>query len=330
MSFLNRPITGIDFGKKVVKLAHCALDNGNPVVKKASFIELPDDYAEDTYLDIALDSIVRNKKLHNIPLDNTAIICPRDLYASFNVSFPVMPKDELFSALQWEIKRVSNLEPEKVNFDYYPNIKKENETEYLVYYAEKEKINALTGKFKKYGITLRYIDVEDMVHLACFNALYTDDGTVKGFFDMGYSRSKIIIAKGGVLRFNREWDHNLRTIYDKLEKEYLKGTNYKEALEIRGFNDEIVSRILTEYLSELLYEISRSIDYFTANYKLSPPTNVFLSGGFFKIPGVFEFFQKNFAYSTTLNNVLDVAGYDDKNVSQAGFMFNLAVGAALR
>jgi Tfp pilus assembly PilM family ATPase len=330
MRFLNGTVTGIDFGSKAIKLAECRFKGGNPEVVNAFSIELPDDYAQDTYFDLALDAMVRTRKSHKISLSNVAIICPKDLLEVFNVVFPAMPKNELYFAMQRETKRVSNLDPENINFDYCPNIEKEGGTEYLVYYAEKRKINSLVAKFKKYGINVSYIDVEDMVYLACFKNIYTDDGSTKGFFDIGYSQSGIILANNGVQRFNKKLNYNLKTVYDRLKTENFKDGGYKDVLEIKGLKDETVNRVLTKYLSELLYDISKSIDHFMTNCKLSPPTNIFLSGGIFRIPGVYEFVQKNLGYSTTLNNVLDVAGYKDQSIAMIGFTFNLAVGVALR
>lgn len=330
MSIFNGDVTGIDLGRKYIKLIQCSRKGAAVVIKRAAVIELPDIYAEDTFLDIALDAITKNKKNHKINLSNVAIVCPKEYYSSINITLPIMPKKELISALEWEVKKASNLDAEYFNIDYYPNKCSEKQTEYLVYYAEKSKINMLISKFNAYKIKLKYIDVSEMADLACYNALYSDDGTVKGFFDFGATQSRFVIAKSGTILLHRTLSYNLKNLYETFKSEIFENLTYKEALELRGFNDPEAEKLLVNYLNDVIFEIMRSIDYFKANFKMPAPTNIFLSGGLFKIPGVFDYFKNNLAYPVTLNNVLELCGYKDEKLCENGYFFNLALGVAIR
>lgn len=330
MNLFKGDITGIDLGRKYVKLVQCNSKGGSVTIKKAALIELPDSYAEGTFLDIALDAINKNRKINKISLKNVALVCPKEYYTSINVTLPNMPKKELIAALVWEVKKSSNLEPENINFDYYPNIVSDKQTEYLVYYAEKAKMDMLVAKFNAYKIKLKYIDVEDMAEVATFNALYSYDGTLKAFFDMGVTQSRFIIAKSGTVFLHRTLTDNLKNLYEIFKSEIFENLTYKEALELRGFKDPTAKDMLTNYLNDIIFEINRSVDYFKANYRMSAPTNIFLSGGLFKIPGVYEYFKSNLAYPVTLNNVLELCSYKDEKLCECGFCFNLALGVALR
>lgn len=327
---LDRHITGIDIGKKSIKLVQCVCKNNTVIIKRAALIELPDNYEEDAFLDVAIDAINKNRKIIKVNLNNIALICPKGLYSSFSVRLPNMPKKELIAALEWETKKVSNLAPEDLNIDYYPNIQSESETEYLVYYAEKSKIDYIMAKFEAYGMKIKYLDVPDMAEVACFNALYSDDGTVKGFFNMGATGSRLLLVSKGSILLNRILVDNLKSLYEDFKNENFEDLTYKDILELRGFNDERAKKKLERYLNDTIFELTRSIDYFKANFKMPPPTNIFLSGGVFKIPGVFSYFKNNIPYPILLNNVLEVAGYKDEALCKYGYFFNFALGAAAR
>ncbi len=330
MNLFNGDVTGIDLGKRTVKLVQCN-NSGNVVrVKKAAVIELPDNYSDDTFIDVALDAINRNRKKNKITLNNVAIVCPSQLYASFSVTLPVMPKKDLIAALEWEVKKASGKQPEELNIDYYPNRVSNNQIDYLVYYAEKAKIDQLANKFASYKIKLRYIDVDDLAEVACFNALYSDDGTVKAFFDFGATKSHILIVKSGCILLNRTLTENLATMYEMLKGEIFENLNYKDALELRGFKEPEVAKLLTNYINDIIFELNRSIDYFKATFRLPSPTNIFLSGGGFSIPGMLEYFKNNLTYPVTLNNVLEIVGCKDETVCKYGYLFTRAVGVAVR
>lgn len=330
MNLFRGDATGIDLGKKTVKLVQCNASGNVVRVKNAAIIELPDNYSDDTFIDVALDAINRNRKSNKINLNNVALVCPSDLYSSFSVTLPVMPKKDLVAALEWEVKKASNKQPEELNIDYYPNKVSDNQIEYLVYYAEKTKIDLLTAKFNSYKIKLKYIDVDDLAEVACFNALYSDDGTVKAFFDFGSTKSHILIVKSGSIFLNRPISENLVTIYEAFKGEIFENFNYKDALELRGFQESEVAKLLAKYVNEVIFELNRSIDFFKATYRLPSPTNIFLSGGAFKIPGMFEYFKNNLSYPVTLNNVLEIAGCKDEAVCKYGYLFTRAVGVAVR
>ncbi len=330
MNLFKGDVTGIDLGKKWIKIVQCGRKGGAVLIKKAAMIELPDTYSEDTFLDIALDAINRNRKSNKINLSNVAIISPREYYSSLQVTLPVMSVKELLSALEWEVKKASGIEPELLNVDYYPNRVSEKQVEYLVYYAEKAKIDTLTAKFNAYKIGLKYIDVGEMAEVACFNAIYSDDGTIKAFFDMGASGARLIITKSTSILLERTLSENVKTIYEIFKSEIFENLTYKEALELRGFDDPASEKLLSTYLNDVIFELTRSVDYFKANYRLPEPTNIFLSGGVFKIPGVFEYFKSGLPYPVTLNNVLETCGYKDEKLAEEGYRFNLALGAAVR
>ncbi|MCX7990690.1 MAG: pilus assembly protein PilM [Proteobacteria bacterium] len=329
MSFFRRALTGIDLGNNVVKIALCKYRAGKPVVIKAIKFDLPSDYQINDDLDFCIESVRRVCNSSKIPLNNTAIVADHEWYKNVIITFPEMPKKELEQAILYEIKRQSNLNLENISYDYYPNRVVGKDREYYIFYSEKPKIKEIVNKFRKHNINLKIIDVKEMVSLALYKNLYADDKTVKCFFDFGYLSSKIIFTKGERLIFVRTTGYGVKSIYDILKNNSTE-TNLTEVFEFKGINDGKIEELLKDYFSEIFYDTIRTINFFSTTYKESSPSNIIYSGGIFAIPGIHEYFCQNLPYTCILNNVLDLLDYKDEDIRKKGFMFNYAVGVALR
>lgn len=329
MGLIRKAITGIDLGNSVIKVAHCSYRAKKFNIIKALKIDIPHDSNINEDLDFYIESIKRSSQISKIPLNNVAIVANDSWYQSMVVTFPPMPKKELQSAILFEIKRQSDIDITNITYDYYINRKLENGVEYYIFYAEKNKISEVINKFKRHGIKVNFIDVEEMIALALYKSLYADDKTVKCFFDFGYIDSKVIFTKENRLIFSRSTTFGAKHIFDILKNSSDK-ENLLEVFEFKGIQDAKIEALLKEYFFEIFYDIIQTVNFFTVNYREDQPSNILFSGGIFAIPGIYEYFCQNLPYPCILNNVLDILDYNDKKLKDTGFMFNFAVGAALR
>lgn len=329
MGFLKKAVTGIDLGNSVVKIALCKKGANKPYVIRATKISLPSDYNVEDDLDFYIESVKRSCVSYKIPLSNCALVANDNWYQSLVVTFPEMPKKDLDNAFLYEIKRQSNLSLNNIIYDYYPNRKIGTETEYYVFYSERDKIRKIVDKFKKNSIYIKYIDVREMIALAVYKNLYADDKNVKCFIDIGYINSKIIFTKAERLIFFRTMGFGLKHLIDVL-KNLSEDSNILEIFEYKGISDSKIESHLRDSFSDFFNDIIRTINFFSTTYRESNPSNILYTGGIFAIPGMYEFFCQNLPYSCILNNVLDLLDYKEEDVRKNGFMFNYAVGAAIR
>lgn len=324
MNLFKREVTGIDIGTKTIKIICSKGDTKKTVVQKALTIELPDDYNLENHLDIAFHLISQTKKEHKISLNNVAILCPKFFYDSFTVKLPNMKVKDLKSAINWEFKNRFNINPENYNIDYYPNNTLEgNQIEYLIYFAEKSKIDEIVLKAKNYGINIRYIDIDIIANIICYNASYYSDNTIKALLDIGYNSGRITFLQNEKILFNRELEFGLKGLYNLFSSDNFNNLKFK------GLKEERIEKISSTYLSELMFDITKSIDYFVNALKYPQPTSILCNGGLFSIPGMFEHFQKNIPYTMILNNVLEITNYSGE-LKKFGYLFNLALGLALQ
>ncbi len=329
MTLFGKSITGIDVGTKTVKIANCIKQGSSYKVLKAHKIDLPEDLNLDSNLDYIIETIRRSCEVSKIPLNNVALVASESWYQSFSVTLPDMPKKELKNALLFEIKRYSGLNISDVTFDYYLNNSLKDKNEYLVYFAEKERIKVIIDKFKSHKINIKYIDVRDLIALALYVEIYADDKQIKCFFDLGYSDFKVIFTKENRFMFSRTISHGVKSIYEILRNTVTE-ENLLELFMFKGLENELIEKILRDYFYEIFNELLRTIKFFAATYRLGEPSNIIYTGGIFAIPGVHRYFCQNIPYPCILNNVLDILNYHDKELRDIGFMFNYAVGAAIR
>lgn len=329
MVLFRKALTGIDLGNNVIKIAFCKKRGSKSFIIKAITFNIPENYQIDEDLDFCIESIKRVCKSSNIPLNNCVLVANENWYQSLVVTFPEMPQKDLNSAMLYEIKRRSNLNIENITYDYYPNKNLGKETEYYVFYSEKEKIKMIVNKFKKHNINLKFIDVKEMISLAVYKNLYADDRTVKCFLDIGYLSSNLVFTKEERLIFVRTTTYGVKHILDII-KSSSDNDNLLEIFQFKGISDGKIEEILREYLSEIFYDIIRTVNFFSTTYRESNPSNIIFSGGIFAVPGMYEYFCQNLPYPCILNNVLDLLDYKEEQIRKIGFMFNYAVGAAIR
>jgi len=323
--FFKSFITGIDIGTKSIKLVSAKICKNKIKIRNVSMIEIKEDYDEESHIYLAFDLIMQYKTKNNISLKNVALICPNYLYNVIYVTLPEIKKEkDLKLAINWEFKNKTGLPIEDFNIDYYPNGKVEdNNIEFLVYYAEKNKIEEIQRKGKFFGLNINYIDIDTIANVICFNTLYNLDDNIRVLLDMGYQHTNIAFVSKEKILFNRVLNLGIRKLLSELENEEVK------IFKVKGINsDEIIQKV-NDTLIDIIFEITRTIDYFINGLKQPAPVSIICNGGFFSIPGLFSFFKEHLPYPLILNNVFEHIDYNGeyKNV---GHLFNLALGVALR
>ena len=218
------------------------------------------------------------------------------------------------------MKSKYGLDPENINIDYFVNdVIDENIFEYQVYFAEKQKIDEILNNASKFNIKIKYIDIDYIAYSQCFNSLYPQDGNIKILLDIGYQKTMIIFLHNDRILFYRKLNLGLLNLFNLLDEEEIK------IAKVKGLLQEDINKKLIEVVTEIMLEISKTIDYFVNGLKYPSPANIFCNGGFFTIPGVLNFFKENTPFPVMINNVLELLNYKGEYKS-LGYLFHLAVG----
>lgn len=319
--FISKNITGIDIGSKAIKIVSTKILKNKIFIDKVLVIEIPKQLEHEQNFRVAFSLINQFATKKGIPLKNVAIFCPNNLYNSVNLILPPMKKQQdIKSAILWELKNKYVVEPSEINVDYFINkLTEDNKFEYQVFYSERKKIEEIQNEALKFNINIKYIDIDYIAYSLCFNTLYPQDENIKVLLDIGYQKSMIIFLLKDRVLFYRKLSLGLINIFNHLTEEEIK------ALKVKGILNSEINDILKISITEILFEISKTIDYFINGLKHPTPSNIFCNGGFFAIPGVFNFFRENLPYPVMLNNVLDLVNYNGEYKS-LGYLFHLALG----
>jgi type IV pilus assembly protein PilM len=323
MFFLSNNVTGIDIGSKNIKIVSVKSSKDRIYVDKALIIEMPQlsEYDKDGFR-ISFSLINEYSRKKDISLKNVAILCPNYLYNTVYLMLPKMKrKQDIKSAILWELKNKYNVEFNDITLDYFEIGEVDNKVEYQVYYAEKNKIEEIQKEAMKLNINIKYIDIDHIAYSMCFNKLYPHDDNIKVLLDIGYQKSLIIFLQKEKILFSRELNLGLINIFNHLTNEEIK------SIKIKGILHTEISESIRHSITEVMLEISKTIDYFINGLKYSAPSSIFCNGGFFAIPGMYNYFKENLPYPVMLNNVLELVNYKGEFRSN-GFMFHLALGVA--
>ncbi|MCX7770025.1 MAG: pilus assembly protein PilM [Proteobacteria bacterium] len=320
---MKRKVTGIDFGSKTIKIVSTKFIKNRISVDKALIIEKPKQIGNEKDYKVNFSLVNESARRKGISLNNVAICCPNNLYTSVNLVLPKMKKQQdIKSAILWELKDRYGMEPTEINFDYFINdISEDQKIEYQIYFVDKKSIEEIQKEAQKFNINIKYINIDHVAYAICFNNLYTQDENIKVLLDIGYQKSIIIFLSKDKILFMRELGLGLINIINQLTEEEIRNMKIKG---ISGYDNENIKN----YITEVLFEISKTIDYFINGLKYPGPTSIFCNGGFFSIPGIFQFFKDNLPYPVILNNVLKLANYEGE-YKNFGYIFHLALGVSI-
>lgn len=322
--FITKKITGIDIGSKAIKMLSVKIKNKQFKIEKALIQEIPNDLGEEQNFKAIFSLINQLAIKKSISLKNVAIFCPDNLYNSVNLILPKMQKkQDIKSAILWELKNKFGLDPTAVNMDYFINSYNEDgKVEYQVFYSDKKTIETLQNEAMRFNVNIKYIDINYIAYSLCFNALYPQDENIKVLLDVGYKNCKMVFLLRDKILFIRDLNLGLINIFSNLTDDEIK------AVKIKGMLNNENNKILSNSVTEILLEISKTIDYFINGLKYPAPSNIFCNGGLFAIPGVYNFFKENMPYPVILNNVLELSNYNGEYKS-LGFLFHLALGLSI-
>jgi Tfp pilus assembly PilM family ATPase len=112
----------------------------------------------------------------------------------------------------------------------------------------------------------------------------------------------------------------------------------KGRLVLEGLSEEEAEKVLREGsreqlsgpLSDISLEVSRSIDFYKANFKEKAIAEIILAGGVSLNPGVRDFFSEAFGLPVTVPDPFKDLHLADEGMRPLGPLFAIAAGLARR
>ncbi len=290
-------LVGLDIGSHSIKILELKNQKNGFELKNFGIVQLPPEAIVDGVImdsAVVVESIrslasslkIRNKNVATSVSGHSLIIK--------KIQLPLMTEGELEEQIQWEAEQYIPFEIDEVNLDFQilgPLSDEEGQMEVLLVAVKKDIINDYTAVITEAGFVPQVVDVDAFSLENIFEVTYPEylDKTVV-LIDVGASIMNITVLKNGISTFTRDITVGGSNFTEEIQKELGIGYEEAELLKLGGRSDRAVPTDVLDVLhltsENVVLEIQRSLDFFSATAAEEEIHRIFLSGGSCRIPGL--------------------------------------------
>jgi type IV pilus assembly protein PilM len=203
--------------------------------------------------------------------------------------------------------------------------------------AKKDKIQNHTNVINLSGRVAEVVDIDAFALQNVSEANYPDEIATVALLNIGATLMNINITKGGMPLFIRDVSVGGNQYTDILQKELQ--LNFQEAEDLKlgktgGSEVEMVQPLLESITDMLNMEVQKTFDFFRETYPSETITQVLISGGTSRMPGLAAKIQETFGYPTEVldpfRSISISPKLDAERITTLGPALAVAVGLALR
>jgi type IV pilus assembly protein PilM len=282
---------GLDISTNSIKVAEVTMGRGEPVLSNLGIVHIPDGVIRDGEVEDGVTLAESLKELWGITgikektvtlgiANQRVIVRPIEL--------PYMEKDELDSALRFQVQEFIPIPIEDAILDFdiieeFMTADEERMLTVLLVAAHKDMIQSFIEVLKAAGLGMAAIDLKafaiprSLIPLAVLQAGYEENEAVC-LINVGAGMTNVTILKDNVPRFARfllrGGDDFVRAIVNRLDMEWEEADALRRG---KLVNDE-ADKVLQQEIFNFVGEIRRSIDYYIAQTQERAFGKVILSG----------------------------------------------------
>ncbi|MHB8765534.1 MAG: type IV pilus assembly protein PilM [Deferrisomatales bacterium] len=292
-----KQLVGLDIGSHSIKIVELSRHKNGYELKNFGVAHLPPEAIVDG---VIMDSAVVVESIRslvgNLGLKNKSVATSVSGHSLIvkKIQLPLMSEAELGEQIQWEAEQYIPFEIDEVNVDFQilgalPD--EEGQMEVLLVAVKKDIINDYTAVIAEAGLTAQVVDVDAFALENAFEIAYPThlDKTVV-LVDVGAGIMNINVLKNGVSTFTRDVTVGGSNFTEELQKELGVGYEEAEILKLGGHSEHAgpaeVLDVLRLTAENLVLEVQRSLDFFSATSAEEELHRIFLAGGSCRIPGL--------------------------------------------
>ncbi len=218
------------------------------------------------------------------------------------ISLPEMSEDELEESIRWEAEQYIPFDINEVNLDFQivRHADAEEQMEVLLVAAKKDLIDDYTQVIADAGLTPAVLDVAAFaVENAYEYAFEPAAGETAALVNIGAQVVNINIVCDGIPVFTRDMTTGGQAYTEEIQKALSIGFDEAEQIKIGGAagteSQEVVPAEVEQAMrgvtDNLIGEITRSLDFYSATSAESEINRIILSGGGCRVSGLDAAFQ---------------------------------------
>ncbi|HBG28254.1 MAG: hypothetical protein A2Y10_09695 [Planctomycetes bacterium GWF2_41_51] len=293
-------VAGLDIGSSAVKMVQLSRENDCYSARYAAVVPIDNSVESKSVLN-AISGCVKSsdQKLAACSLSGPDVVV-RDF------RFPLLPQDEIESAIQFEAAQVSPFDIEQAEFDYQLMPQTNEHISGVLVAAKKNQIEHKCGLSKDAGLECVLMGVDGLEILNCFTELEgkKTDGTT-AILNVGYHFSNLIISDDTNPPFIRDINYAGKIITDKIAQEM--GVSAETMKFILAENRIVESQkafniSLAKACEALIEAVLESTRYCSINSKNTNIKKIHLCGGFSQTSGFIELLNSKLSAKVVLWN----------------------------
>jgi len=260
------------------------------------------------------------------------------------ISLPVMTDAELESSIQWEAEQYIPFDISEVNIDFQilgPDAKDPAQMNVMLVAAKKDFVDDYTSIFTESGLEPVVMDIDCFAVENMFDYNYGFvEGEVVALIDLGANATSVNVLRGDTSVFTRDIQAGGNLLNEELQKRL--GISSEEAeraklgdRDVADVDPESVDEILSDAIENLVQEVQRSLDFFSATSNEDRVSKIYLTGGVSGSDKVQSIIEDRLGINVERvdpfrNVTVNDKQFDKDYLEAIGPMFSVAAGLAMR
>ncbi|HLD01726.1 MAG TPA: type IV pilus assembly protein PilM [Patescibacteria group bacterium] len=257
------------------------------------------------------------------------------------ITMPDLSEKELSSAIYWEAEQYIPAALSTVTLDYkvlrrYETATSEKKMQVLLVAAKTTLIKKYQGIFSLVGLTVASVETEI---IATVRGIVSSEQSPTSFvIHIGSLNTSLAIVQQGIVIFTYSIPLGGMAMNRAIAADF--GFSLSQAEEYKktyGLTDASlggkIGKAIQPILFSLLTEVKKALTYYSENFKTQGPVSqILLSGGSAKLPGIDLFFVQNSGIETVIANPWKVhaIGKVPPDLLSNPAQFTVAIGLALK
>ena len=340
-----KSLVGLDIGSSAIKAVELkVVARAYQVVAYGSEPLLPDSIVDGAIVDAAAVSEAIRRLL------DTTGIRTREVAAALSgsavivkkITVPVMTEGELAGSIHWEAEQHIPFDIQDVNLDYQvldcadPAA---DTMDVLLVAAKKERIAEYTRVISQAGRVAVVVDVVAFALQNAYEVNYgTEAGVVVALLDAGASVTTLNILSGDQSLYTRDISIGGRAHAEALQREMnlpvAAADQLKRGLSVAGATFEEARPVMRAVTENIMLEIEKTFDFFTATAASNPIDRIVVTGGASRAEGFTDALAERFHAAVEemdpFREITFDAGRLAADAADARAVGAVAVGLALR
>jgi type IV pilus assembly protein PilM len=292
----RKDIVGIDIGASSVKLVQLQALKSGYQLKCLDLEPLPPEAVVDNSIMDSSAVVLAIRDLVSrcsIKSPDVAISVSGHSVIIRKISLPLMTEDELDNSIQWEAEQYIPFEMSEVFLDYHilgadPN--DQGQMEVVLVAAKKDFVDEYLSVLRESGLNPVVVDIDCFAIENIYSSVYDDMLGVVALIDMGSSGIQVNILKNGVSVFTREIQLGGDSYNEELQKQFGLNSQDAESLKkgykVAEIDSEQVLDAIQVVTENVVQEVRRSIDFFSATFADDRVEKIYITGGVATTQGI--------------------------------------------